>query len=330
MNLLWGRWTDLPDYIIGITREIWEDRGIETLNRCYAPDIPVRTPMGVSVGNKATMAATMGTLAEFPDRELLAEDVIWCGDETQGFLSSHRILSTGTHTHDGVFGPATGRRFAIRVVADCAVRNGVIDDEWMVRDYGGIARQLGQDPRDVAHALITAEGGADKARRPFRPEADVAGPYQGKGNTNAWGARYAETLTKIMEADFAHVPRQYDRAAIAVWPGAQTLIGARAISEAWLRLRSAFPSARFELHHIMGMEAGLMPPRAAVRWSLTGTHDGWGVFGRPTGAPVHVMGICHAEYGPYGPQGVGLRREFVLFDEVAIWKQVLLHTGEIQ
>ena len=130
MNLLWDRWTDFPDYIVGITREIWEDRGIETLNRYYAPDIPVRTPMGVSVGNKATMAATMGTLAEFPDRELLAEDVIWCGDPAAGFLSSHRILSTGTHTHDGVFGPATGRRFAIRVIADCAARDGVIDDSW--------------------------------------------------------------------------------------------------------------------------------------------------------------------------------------------------------
>ncbi len=328
MNLLWGRWTDFPDYIIGITREIWEDRGIETLNRYYAADIPVRTPMGVSVGNRATMAATMGTLSEFPDRELLAEDVIWCGDDAAGFLSSHRILSTGTHAHDGVFGPATGRRFAIRVIADCAARGGTIDDEWMVRDYGGIARQLGQDPRDAARALIAAEGGPDRARRPFTPAADRPGPYRGTGNASPWGARYAETLTRIMETDFTHVLRTYDRAAICAWPGAQTLIGARAISEAWLRLRSAFPSARFEVHHSIGMEGGLMPPRAALRWSLTGTHDGWGAFGRPTGAPVHVMGISHAEYGPYGPGGIGLRREFVLFDEVAIWKHILLHTGE--
>ena len=45
------RWTDFPDYIIGITKEIWEDRGIETLNRYYAPQIPVRTPMGLQIGN---------------------------------------------------------------------------------------------------------------------------------------------------------------------------------------------------------------------------------------------------------------------------------------
>ena len=73
----------------------------------------------------------------------------------------------------------------------------------------------------------------------------------------------------------------------------------------------------------------MLPPRAAIRWSLDGQHDGWGMFGCPTGARVHVMGMSHAEFGPFGKDGKGLRREFVLFDEVAIWKQILLHTGEL-
>ena len=66
----------------------------------------------------------------------------------------------------------------------------------------------------------------------------------------------------------------------------------------------------------------MMPPRASVRWSLQGKHSGWGAFGRPTGADVHVMGLTHAEFGPWG-----LRREFTLIDETAIWKQILLETG---
>jgi hypothetical protein len=32
--------------------------------------------------------------------------------------------------------------------------------------------------------------------------------------------------------------------------------------------------------------------------------------------------MSHAEFGPRG-----LRREWVLFDETAIWKQILLKTG---
>ena len=55
---------------------------------------------------------------------------------------------------------------------------------------------------------------------------------------------------------------------------------------------------------------------------LQGKHEGWGSFGEPSGAEVYVMGISHAEFGPRG-----LRREFVLFDETAIWKQIVMQTG---
>ena len=79
---------------------------------------------------------------------------------------------------------------------------------------------------------------------------------------------------------------------------------------------------RSEVHHRVGREDPLMRPRAAIRWSLTGRHDGWGALGRPTGAEVHVMGVSHAEYGPFG-----LRREYVLWDEVAVAKQVCLAAG---
>ena len=41
------KFTDFPDYIIGITKEIWEDRGIATLHDYYAPDIVVRSPASV-------------------------------------------------------------------------------------------------------------------------------------------------------------------------------------------------------------------------------------------------------------------------------------------
>ena len=68
----------------------------------------------------------------------------------------------------------------------------------------------------------------------------------------------------------------------------------------------------------------MMPPRAALRWSLRGRHDGWGRFGPPTGADVYLMGLSHAEFGPWG-----LRREYVVYDQVAVWKQILLQTGAV-
>jgi hypothetical protein len=317
------KWTDFPDYIIGITKEIWEDRGTGTLDRYYAPDIPVRSPMGIQRGNRAVIASTMATCHEFPDRQLFGEDVIWSHSEEHGHLSSHRLITTATHTNDGQFGKATGKRFTVRVIADCAAKGETIYDEWLVRDYGGIVRQLGKTPKKYARKLIEAEGGPDKAAKPFLPENDVDGGYHGKGNDNEWGQRYAESLTRVMNQDFAHILTDRDRAMIGHYAGGRDTLGRDQAAAVWLGLRSSFPSATFTIHHRIGMDADMLSPRASLRWSLDGTHDGWGAFGRPTGARVHVMGMSHAEFGPWG-----LRREAALWDEIAIWKQIHLHTGE--
>lgn len=323
------RWKDFPDYIIGITKEIWEDRGVATLEHYYAEDIPVRSPMGIQRGNKAVIASTLATINEFPDRELLGEDVIWSGDDEAGYLSSHRLLTKATHTRDGQFGPASGKRWVVRVIADCAAKADTIYDEWLVRDYGGIVRQLGMNPRDYARALIEREGGAEKASRPFTPEMDVDGGYQGRGNDNEWGARLADILGRIMAAEMDVIPKSYDRAANLHHPGGKDVFGRAEADQFWMGLRAAFPDAEFSIDHVIGRDDLLMPPRAAVRWSLWGKHAGWGRFGRPTGAQVYVMGITHAEFGPFGADGGPvIRNEFTLIDETAIWKQILLQTGQ--
>ncbi len=317
------KFRDFPDFIIGITKEIWEDRGIATLHDYYAPEIVVRSPGSVVVGNRGVIAATMATLHEFPDRRLLGEDVIWCGTPEAGMLSSHRLLSSATHAGDGVYGRATGKQLRYRILADCHARANRIDDEWLIRDQGAIVRQLGWEPRDFARDLIAREGGPEACVRPLTPAIDRAGPYAGSGNEDEWGERYADLLTRIMGADLAAIPRDYDRAVQAEYPGGVTAHSHGAVDRFWIGLRASFPSAEFRIDHRIGRDDPLMPPRAALRWSLHGRHDGWGAFGPPTGAEVYVLGISHAEFGPWG-----LRREWTLYDETAVWKQILLATGE--
>lgn len=323
------KFRDFPDYIIGITKEIWEDRGIATLHRYYAPDILVRSPASVVRGNAGVIGATMATLSEFPDRTLLGEDVIWCGTPEEGMLSSHRLLSTATHTGDGAYGKATGRRLAYRILADCHAIDNRIDDEWLIRDQGAIVRQMGWDPVDFARDLIAREGGPDTCVRPLTPANDVEGPYTGRGNDSEWGARLADIVTRIMNADFTVIGREYDRAAQLEYPGGVTGHGWTDADRFWLGLRAAFPDAAFTIHHAIGRDDPMMPPRAAIRWSLHGRHGGWGAFGTPTGAEVYVLGMTQAEFGPFGANGVSLRREWTLYDETAIWKQILLATGAV-
>jgi hypothetical protein len=310
------KFKDFPDYILGITKEIWEERSLATLHDYYAKDIIVRTAGSLVVGNESVISATASTLATYPDRTLLGEDVIWSGTPEQGMLSSHRIFSTAT-TQD-----RNGQHCKVgyRVIADCHAKNNQIDDEWLVRDESAIAKQLGYSSREYALKQIDDQGGLDNCQIPFTADQDIAGPYLGKGNDDEWGHNYADILTRIMSSEFNHIAKAYDRGAALEYPGGITGHSHAHAEKFWISLRAAFPSATFQIHHQIGRDDILMPPRAAIRWSLTGKHEGAGMFGSPTQSDVHIMGISHAEFGPWG-----LRREYVLLDEVAVWKQILLH-----
>ncbi len=316
------RWTDLPDYILGITKAIWEDRDVRGLDRWYGRDVLKRSPDGVLVGNRAVIRETLMSIGSVPDLQLYGEDVIWSGEAQAGFLSSHRLMCVSTHSQDGPLGPATGRRTRNRVIADCWCKDDAIHDEWLIYDTGAATRQIGIAPDEAARRAIRDEGGVATAARPFTPAMDRPGPYSGRGNDNPFGARHAALMQAIFAADFAAIPRSYDRAVQLDLPGGRAEYGVPEADRFWTDLKGCFPDSALTIEHVIGREDPLFAPRSALRWHLQGRHDGWGMFGRPSGAEVFLWGASHAEWGPWG-----LRREVIVFDEVAVWKQIHLHTG---
>jgi hypothetical protein len=220
------KYENLPDYILKCTAQIWEGRDIAALDWHYSENLVVRTPAGISQGNGVGKANTMATLTEFPDRELLGEDVIWCGNDEQGFLSSHRIVSTATH-RGGVFGPATGLKVVFRTIADTFCHGNRVWDEWLIRDNGAIATQLGQTAKGAAQALIDS---GDLAF-PLTPKTDILGPYTGAGNNNEWGQKHANILQKIMLTEFGVIEDAYDRACHLAYPCGVEAHGIDAVKE---------------------------------------------------------------------------------------------------
>ena len=318
-----SQFKDLPDYILKITYQIWENRDVESIMEYYAENIPVRSPSGVTYGPEAVVRATRATLNEFPDRQLLGEDVIWISDENSGYLSSHRILTKATHMKDGVYGKASGKKLTYRVIADCACKNNQVYDEWLVRDQGAIVRQLGIDPKEYAVNLIENEGGPDKAITPYNQHTPFKSTYIAPilNNFNS-GNNYAEILKSIMDDNKKTVEKNYDRAIQQFQPGGLIKNGIEEVIRFWVDLKTAFPDSIFNVEHISFTEEKDQPKKAAIRWSLVGNHNGNGIFGSPSGANVYVMGINHAEFGPRG-----IKNEWILFDETMIWKQILLKTG---
>jgi predicted ester cyclase len=326
-----SRFATLPDYIQGVTWEIWEGRRISSLHQAYGKEMIARSTLGVMVGAADVINDTLASLSAFPDRQIYGDDVIWSGDDVSGFLSSHRSMIIGTHSGHGVFGPPTGKVVAARAIADCYVRDEVILDEWLCYDMAAMVRQLGHSPEAWARTSIAREGGAEQARRPFTPQIDLPGHYTGRGNDHPLGQRLADILTRIMDKDISVIGQEYDRAVNVTHSGGVTGWGILFAEAQWMQFRTCFPDAVFRIDHQIGRADSGQPDRAALRWSLMGQHTGFGIFGAPTGAPIHVMGFTHAEFGPWG-----LRREFSLWDEVSIWKQILLshpdhsYQGQIQ
>ena len=306
---------DLPDYILKITARIWEGRDVGAARRFYAAEGPVRSPTGIVVGSEKVIAATLSTLAEFPDRRLLGEDVVWTGDEKKGFLSSHRILSTATHMGDGAYGSASGRRLRYRIIADCVARENQITEEWLVRDQGAIARCLGRTPREMA-AMQMAGGDAGF----YLPENDVPGDWSPVVEGSGAAAEYADIWRRIwLEKDLSAVGSGYDAAAIMEGPGGLSYDGHAGIDRFFLEWTAAFPLAEFRVEHLFALAEAERGVRVAMRWSLRGRHSGYGAFGAPSGADVYVMGISHARIADGK-----IAAEWALADEVAVWKQILV------
>jgi hypothetical protein len=318
-----NKFTNLTDYILKITYQIWENKDVESIMQYYAENVPVRSPSGVIYGPEAVVKATKATQQEFPDRQLLGEDVIWIGNEENGFLSSHRILSKAIHQSDGIYGPATSKKIVYRVIADCACRNNQVYDEWLVRDQGSIVRQIGIEPKIFAANQIQSEGGFDRCSIPFNAsikiESKYVAPPQPSFNT---GEDYGSILNNIMNNSTNIFQESYDRSVRQEQAGGTTGYGRDEVENFWMNLRSSFPDAIFTLEHRSYLREDKQPNKAAIRWSLVGKHSGNGLFGSPTHADVYVMGICHAEFNSQG-----IKNEWVLFDETAVWKQILLKTG---
>ena len=316
------KYKDFPDYILKITKQIWEGKDVDSIGEFYTDDIPVRSPFGITYGNKPVIEATYNTLKEFPNRQLLGEDVIWNGNDDKGYHSSHRILSKGTHLGDGFYGKPTGKDIYYRVIADCACKGNQVYDEWIVRDQGAMVRQIGYTPKEFAQIMIDKEGGLEKAKKLFDKNDIKPSDYQPeKIKKDSAGQKYSEILSKVFEEGYDF--NDYNRASSIYWPGNKLGHGREDISKFWNSLKDIFTDIKFTIEHVGYLDESNKNPRASIRWFLEGLHSNDSEdYGKKTNSKLFIMGINHVELNLDG-----VIREWVLFDEVAIWKQILMNSN---
>jgi predicted ester cyclase len=310
----------LDDYIRVITDRIWEGRQIETIRDYYSDPCGVITPSGATTEVQAVIDGTHATLAQFPDRRLLAEDVIQAGDAQAGFLSSHRIISTMTHLGDGNFGIATGKKVHVRTIADCVCKDNRIVHEWLVRDQSAIAVAVGNSPEALARQWLASR------QSPVLPLPQPAAPiwWRNPMSDEPLAARYAQRVGDML-CGLGFDESLYDEAVCSLGPVNSTHYGRKEVQGFYNHYARSVRAASYQIESITFMPAASSmgrPPRVALRWRLKGEHSGQGKFGASGGQPLDILGINHAELVNINGQWQ-VHREWVLIDEIAVWMQVL-------
>lgn len=321
------QYRDFVDYIMKITHNIWEEKGIGVIYDTYHNNVTMHCGSFNLVGIKDVISNTLQTLHAFPDRRLIGQNVIWSNYGANGFLSSHRVMSTATNMGDSNFGPATRRKINFRTVIDCAVSNNRIYEEWLVRDNLWIVNQLGLDPHEVAKKM--AESTKDKILKlqftygicesmegQFMPDKYIA-------KDDSAGEIMLEMLSSIYNYKYINlVKKYYHNNAVVHFICDKDLNGYDEIQGMIISLLSSIPNGSYEVERVTcNKRDGNDGYDISVRWRLRGIHEGIGFFGKPSGKHVEIMGINH-----YHLLNNKVKEEWITFDGMDVLKQIYMES----
>ncbi|WP_330677049.1 MULTISPECIES: ester cyclase [unclassified Coprococcus] len=316
------QYRDFVDYILKITHQIWEEKGIGVIYDTYHNNITMHLGSSNLVGIKDVIANTLQTLHAFPDRRLIGQNVIWSNYGKEGFLSSHRVLSTATNLGDSNFGPATGNKINFRTVIDCAVTNNRIHEEWLVRDNLWIVTQLGINPEELARNMAkTANQKMNYLQNTYGLCESMEGqfmPEKYNAKDDSVGEMMLEMLSHIYNYKYINeVKKYYYDNAVVHFICDKDLNGYDEIQGMIISLLSSVPNGSYEVERVTCTDRPNNDGYdVAVRWRLRGINEGIGFFGQPSGKHLEIMGINH-----YHVVNNKVREEWITFDGLDVLKQ---------
>lgn len=323
-------YTDIVDYIIRCTHKIWEEHSIGLIYTHYAHNVTVWTTSGRTYGRESLVESTLHSLAAFPNRRLYGDEVIWSGNDQDGFHTSHRFTSVAKNTGHSWYGPPTGQITTHSGIANCLVKENRIVEEWVVTDELGLLMQLGFDPR------VTIEKFAQGSRREGSQPREYSLPQRVVGQTvpvtmppkASNGFDKAFDVEDFVRRSFHEIwnwrllnkiDEYYDHDYVCHTTCERHLRGLGHFKAFVLTLLGAFSDAVMTIEHFyfMGNPTEGGGCRTMTRWNLQGTHKGAGPYGDPTGKPFYLMGISH-----HTIRAGRFVEEWTYFDEVSLMMQL--------
>lgn len=324
-----AEFVDIVDYIIRITHRIWEQKNVGLCYQYYADICPVFTLGGYSECVESVVQNTLKTIAAFPDRTLIGENVVWKENDDGSYYSSHIITSIMTNTGASEFGPATNKTGRVTTVADCICSKNKLVKEWLVRDNSFLLKQLGIDLIDAAirfakitpHEKFTQWHDSEyqrvyetKHREDKFVNKDV---WSSSDFSNAW------MQTIFNQKQFSKLHEFYHIAAKQQWPGGRKSNGIAQISGTLIQWLAQCPDARVTVDHVATVPFGDNATDIAIRWSLAGTytpHDPR--LSELKGQRFFVLGSSHLRL-----EKQKIVKEITVFDEVSLYSNLIRESG---
>lgn len=310
---------DIVDYIIRITHRIWEQKDIGLCYDYYAKYCPVHTLGGYCDDVDVVVQNTLKTIAAFPDRSLIGENVVWSKEQDGSYYSSHRITSVMTNKGASEFGPATGTTGRVTTIADCVCKENRIVYEWLMRDNSFLVKQLGISPLDAARhqsqgvvpnefsEWINQEYQRVSDKQVFAD--DIATGVD--ADVFQFMSDWLDTL--LNRKNLNQLAQFYHLNAKVQWPGGRRAVGMPGISGIFTQWLAQCPDAHAVLDHIAVVPFDDDTIDVAIRWSLAGKLNP-----RDTelmefaGLPQFILAGSHMRI-----KNNKIIQEWTVFDEVA-------------
>lgn len=315
---------NIIDYIVRITYKIWEERDVEYIGQTYSDDSIVYDDYGLQLGSDKIIVDTHHTTGAFSNIRLIADEVVWAGNDKIGYHTSHRTIIRGTNDGDSKYGPATNREIDVLVMANCVVLENKIFLEHVCYNNSSMLQQLGFDIGEMA-AKMVAEPPAGwprdagtwedlkSAGSPAQP-LSVSSPIPGFDVDAFIRSNYDDLWNR---GDFSVMATNYAPGFSFEGPTNRKFTGARAYRKFINSIITAFPDLELQVDQVHWMGDDNNGYLSAERWSATATHSGDGIFGPPTGCKVQIWGITQ-----HKTNGAQIVSEWMLFNELDLMMQI--------
>jgi predicted ester cyclase len=334
---------DIVRFILQTTHEIWDEKNFDRIHDYFAEEFISYGAQGREFGDLDELYKyALTRTAAFPDTRVFVDDLLWTGNEEDGFKTSHSFTVTATNTGESRYGEPTDKRLRLTGIANCKVEKR--DGEWKYTE-----ERAEDDQFAILRACTPGETGPYPEIPNKHPDAEVGTSSASDGESktadsaddspSASSVAASEATVEVSSGDFdpvvflqelthriwnersiGAIKDYYAEDVVIEAASGRSLRDVTALRDDVLQRQAAFPDLELTIEDMMVVEeeGGY---NSSIAYRVSATHDGPSRYGAASGQPVTYTGIVNRKIRNVGGEWrvVKVREDF---DERRLMEQL--------